>query len=259
MATVRTARLVEREPIRDGALLRFAVSDGAPLAFRGGQYAIVDTGLTLPDGKRRKRAYSFCSSDAREDSFELGVFPVRGGLGAAYMLALAPAAELTFSGPWGKLVAPSAELDVSGSTRDRNSDSKVWVLATDSGITAAIGLVRGRDFGPALSRTTLSWWTAAPDYFLSREAVEARLPERLSLEEARLPFTGSPERSFAVAQRLEELARRGEPALVYVMGDGQVPALVRAWLDARGLASVPLQSENFFHHPVRKSASLQAG
>ena len=248
MATVRTARLIEREAVGDAALLRFAMSDGSPLGFRGGQYVIVDTGLELGDGKKRKRAYSISSPDAAQDTFELGVYPLEGGKGAAYMLALELDAELRFSGPWGKLVAPA-----------NNDDGKVWVLATDTGITAALGLVRGEGYAHARERTTLCWWTAASDYFLSRALVEARLPNGLSVREDRLPWPASPERPLALAQRLDELAREGRPSLVYVTGDGQMPALVRTFLDARGLQSVPVQTENFFHHPVRKSAALQAG
>lgn len=246
MATVRTARLVEREAIADGALLRFAMLDG-PLGFRGGQYVIVDTGLLLADGKKRKRAYSLSSSDAAQESFELGVYPVAGGLGAAHMLSLSVGDELSFSGPWGKLVPPSAE-----------QRGRVWVIATDTGITAAIGLVRGAGFAPALARTTLGWWSVGPEYFLSCAAVTARLPATLPLREARLPLPASPERPLAVSAHLEALAREGDPSLVYVTGDGHVPLLVRAWLDANGLAAVPLQTENFFHHPVRKSAAREA-
>lgn len=246
MATVRTARLIEREASGDGALLRFAMLDG-PLGFRGGQYVIVDTGLLLADGKKRKRAYSLSSSDEAQETFELGVYPVAGGLGAAHMLSLSLGDELSFSGPWGKLVPPAAEVG-----------GKVWVIATDTGITAALGLVRGAGYAPALARTTLAWWSAGPDYFLSRSIVEARLPPSLPLREARLPLPASPERPLAVTAHLAALLEEAEPAAVYVTGDGHVPLQVRAFLDAHGLSDVPVQTENFFHHPVRKSAAREA-
>ncbi len=246
MATVRTARLIEREAISDGALLRFVMLDG-PLGFRGGQYVIVDTGLLLADGKKRKRAYSLSSSDEAQESFELGVYPVAGGLGAAHMLSLSVGDELAFSGPWGKLVPPAAD-----------AQGKAWVIATDTGITAAVGLVRGSGFAPALDRTTLVWWSAGPDYFLSRAAVAARLPPSLSLRDARLPLPASPERPLAVRTHLDRLLQEGEPSIVYVTGDGHVPLQVRAWLDGQGMAAVPVQTENFFHHPVRKSATREA-
>lgn len=261
MAQVRTARLVERESFRDSALLRFAITDGEPLGFRGGQYVIVDTGLMLPDGKRRKRAYSLNSSEAQQHEFELGVYAVQDGLGAAYMLALTEGAELRFSGPWGKLVAPSLPSDRVDAQRTELSltaadSERVWVLATDTGITAALGFVRGAAFAPWRARTTLCWWTARSDYFLSRAAVEARLPSGLALLEVRSPSVGSPERALALTRLLEAFAQDGLPSSVYVTGDGAAPAWVRAWLDARGLQAVPLMSENFFHHPVRKAALL---
>ncbi|HEX4456456.1 MAG TPA: oxidoreductase, partial [Polyangia bacterium] len=47
-----TTRLVELEPAES-------------LDFVGGQYIIVNSGITLPDGKVAKRAYSFVSADTR--------------------------------------------------------------------------------------------------------------------------------------------------------------------------------------------------
>ena len=244
MANVRTARLIERDTFRESALMRFELSDGEPLAFRGGQYVIVDTGLVLPDGKRRKRAYSLCSPDRDPRRFELGVHAVEGGLGAAYMLALEPGAELHFSGPWGKLVPPTLTPTPTLTPAAASIDGPVWVIATDTGITAALGLVHGAGFAPALPHTTLCWWTASADYFLSRAAIAARLPPGLGLREARLPMIGSPERSLALPALLDELASDGLPACVYVTGDGLAPACVRAWCEQRGLTSIAVQGES---------------
>ncbi|MFT3924359.1 MAG: FAD-dependent oxidoreductase [Myxococcales bacterium] len=245
MATVRTARLLERQPVGDGAFLRFEMSDGAPLGFRGGQYIIVDTGLDLPDGKRRKRAYSLTSSDSDQGRFELAVYPVAGGLGAATMLALEAGTQVRFSGPWGKLAPVLAE-----------SEERVWVVASDTGITAALGLLRGAGFAPALQHTTLVWWAASREYFLSPTEVEARCPGDLRLRHIRSPAVGTPERQTAFVGCLDALASEGPPTRVYLAGDGELPAFARAFLDQRGLADVPIQSENFFHHPVRKASLL---
>jgi hypothetical protein len=174
------------------------------------------------------------------------------------MLALEPGAELHFSGPWGKLTPPALALAPAPPLplAPALPDGPVWVLATDTGITAALGLVHGAGFAPALPHTTLCWWTASGDYFLSRAAVEARLPSGLRLREARLPVIGSPERALALPALLDRLARDGLPACVYVTGDGLAPACVRSWCEQRGLASVAVQGESFFHHPVRKAALL---
>ncbi len=247
MSEPRTARLVAAERFADSRLMRFQMNDGSPLAFRGGQYLIVDTGLSLPDGKRRKRAFSVLSPDSDLHEFELAVRHIDNGLGSEWMLALELGAELRFSGPWGKLSAP-----------ERGDVGPAWVLATDSGLTAALGLVRAQSFQPHLARTRFIWWAPCPQYFLCTDLFRACLPPCQEASFDTLPEIGSAQRLLDVDARLRDLATQGLPSRVYVIGDGHVATRAREHLLALGMESSAIQSESFFHHTVRKASPTQA-
>jgi ferredoxin-NADP reductase len=247
MSDVRLARCAAIERFERSSWLRFEVSDGRPLAFRGGQYVIVDTGLLLPDGKKRKRAYSILSADVDRTRFELGVFQLPGGLGCEWLTQLPLGAELRFSGPWGKLRAP----ETSGS-------GSVWVIATDSGASAALGLCRGREFAPHLARTRIHWWTTTPSYFLSPDWVRQRAPSCAELQLAPLSAIGSEARQTEVVTRTCELLRNDTPEQIYVLGDGQIARRLALALPDLGIDPARLQVESFFNHSERKSASIQA-
>ena len=132
MAEARNARLVDAQVIgTDTRLLTFQMEEGRPLGFIGGQYVIVNTGLPLPGGKIAKRAYSILSADTDQHRFQIAVKRIGVGPGSNFMHALAVGAELTFSGPWGKFYPADGEAPV-----------PTLVFATDTGITAALGLFR---------------------------------------------------------------------------------------------------------------------
>ncbi len=247
MTEPRLAQLVAATSYGESRLMRFEMSDGAELGFRGGQYLIVDTGLTLPDGKRRKRAFSLLSSDLDQHSFELAVRHVDHGLGSEWMLSLKLGAELRFSGPWGKLSAP-----------EPGERGPIWILATDSGLTAALGLARAQSFQPHLAATRFIWWSPSPEYFLCPDAFLARVPACNEAKLELLAAIGSQQRLLEVDARVTELAKQGLPSRVYVIGDGKVISCARERLLALGVAPGAIQSDSFFHHAVRKATSTQA-
>ena len=158
MAVQKTAKLVDKLSFdNDTSLLQFVAEE--PLGFRGGQYLIVSSGLTGNNGQVVKRAYSILSSDKEQQRFTLAVRRIREfgeGAGSRYMTELEVGDELRFSGPWGKL-APEGTPDL----------GERWVIASDTGITAALGLLNSRSMDlPGKSR--LLWLTSSPNYFLSR-------------------------------------------------------------------------------------------
>ena len=109
MAQARVARLVKAECLgAEARLLRFALAEGE-IGFAGGQYIIVNTGIELPGGKLAKRAYSILSSDDDQREFQIAVRRIGEGPGSNFMHRIEVGAEVTFSGPWGKLV-PEAGL-----------------------------------------------------------------------------------------------------------------------------------------------------
>ena len=128
---MKLARVV-RTALRRGRPLLELVAE-KPLDFVGGQFVTVDTGLVHPSGKPVRRAYSVLSSDAEQLRFELASKRIPDGP----VLRLRPrprgrTRELRFTGPWGKFFPA------------RCAAGKTLVLATDTGVTAALGLVQSR-------------------------------------------------------------------------------------------------------------------
>jgi ferredoxin-NADP reductase len=240
LSDIRVAKLVAEQAFACSRWLRFELTDQRPLHFHGGQYVIVETGLTLPNGKPRRRAYSLLSDDRVHTHFELAVFQLAGGAGCASMCRLSLDSELHFSAPWGKLRAPQAD-----------ARGPVWVIATDSGMSAALGLIRGRDFEPHLERTTVHGWTTSAQYFLEPAFIRARVSTRARLELGTLAPIGAEQRSDAVSARIQQLLAADEPEQVYLLGDGQVTRALQRLLCEHGVDPARIQVETFFNHVER--------
>jgi len=244
MAIAKTARVVSVERTAGGTCV-VELEAGEPLAFAGGQYIIVDSGLTLPTGKAAKRAYSIFSSDAEQRRFRLAVKRIPDGVVSGFMHGLAPGAVVPFSGPWGKL-GPLAGDPGGGAT---------LVLATDTGISAALGLVQGARMRPLLPATRFSWLQVAGDDFLPEALVRAQIPAGCSVVRfAALPPIGHPERVPHVRALVAgELARPGGLARAFISGDGAVNYAVLDDLVAAGVPATRDSVESFFNMP-KKSA-----
>src|SRR5579862_9600771 len=210
MAEQRNARLVHAEAIGpETRLLRFAFENGDSLGFVGGKYIIVNSELPLPDGKICKRAYSILSSDSDQTSFTIAVRRI--GIGSNFLHGLPLGSELRFSGPWGKFVAAGPE------------EESTWIFATDTGITAALGLTQAFDYKPKLAKTELCWWVQSRNYFLPESFVRANIPlprEQFSLEQ--FPSVGNTERVGCAHKLLNRRLARQLPDRVYLSGDGAV-------------------------------------
>lgn len=214
--------------------------DDESLDFVGGQYVIVNTGLVFPDGRAVKRAYSIASADAEQGNFSLAVRRIGDGPGSNHMLARQVGDEIVFSGPWGKF------LPLDSALRER-----IVVLATDTGITAALGLVNARTFAPQLPRTRVIWLTAAAEEFLPEAWIRACLPSALaSFEVSTLPAGNRPERAWAL---LRESIGPNVPSHAFLVGDGAVGVALRDRLIAEGMRLEDVSLETFFNHPVRKA------
>jgi ferredoxin-NADP reductase len=244
MAIAKTARVVASEHTAGGTcVIELAASE--PLGFAGGQYIIVDSGLTLPTGKAAKRAYSIFSSDTDQGRFRLAVKRIPDGVVSGFMHGLTPGAVVPFSGPWGKL-GPIAGDTAAGAT---------LVLATDTGISAALGLVQGARMRPLLPTTTLIWLQVDGDDFLPEARVRAQIPAGCAaVRLAALPPIGHPERVPHVrALVAAELARPAGLARAFISGDGAVNYAVLDDLVAAGVPATRDSVESFFNMP-KKSA-----
>jgi ferredoxin-NADP reductase len=212
------------------------------LDFVGGQYLIVNSGAMLPDGKLAKRAYSIISPDARQDELMLAVRRIGAGPASSFMHQLKPGDVVPFSGPWGKFLADDA--------RPRRA---TLIVATDTGITAALGLVRGAAFTPQLATARLLWLVEHDDYFLREEFVRARLPWSLPMARVVIPGVKQAERVAAARAELERVLVDGVPESVYLAGDGDVLYALRERLMGAGVTDAAMHIESFFNNPNKKS------
>ncbi len=243
MAVPRAARVVAATSVGpETRLLDLEMADGLPLGFTGGQYIIVDSKLVLPNGKAAKRAYSILSEDKDQFHFQLAVKRILDGPGSEFMHRVAAGTELSFSGPWGKFYPPEG---VSGAT---------LVLATDTGITAALGLVRSRRFEPLVGSAIFIWLRASPDYFLPDSTVRQRLPSGLKdvLIDA-LPCIAHQERIPYARRVLRQVFERVRIHRAFISGDGVVNYALLEDLAVEGIPVTPDNLESFFNMPKRSA------
>jgi ferredoxin-NADP reductase len=244
MADARTARLCAAHSLGpETRLLEFSILDGQPLGFVGGQYIIVNTGVPLPGGKVAKRAYSILSSDAGQERFQIAVRRIGPGPGSNFMHALPVGAELPFSGPWGKYLAGPAE--ATGDT---------LVFATDTGLTAALGLIRDTQFRPLLPCAQVVWLVPSKDDFVPESWLESVVPAGLGSFTIRTgPPVHHPERAAAARELLKALLREGPPDRVFLSGDGAVLYPLCHDLVESGLDEGRIRLECFFNNPQRRT------
>jgi|SRR5579863_421044 len=248
MAQPRVARLVKAELLGPEArLLRFALAEGE-IGFAGGQYIIVNTGIELAGGKLAKRAYSILSSDDDQREFQIAVRRIGEGPGSNFMHRIEVGAELTFSGPWGKFVT-------NGESRGPR-----LVFATDTGITAALGLLQGLGSRALADDTTAVWFVESEDYFLSSSFVQSLL--RRSRQNFGVAAAREVGDATRVSRALTELDRSLEsrlPANAFLAGDGAVIYPMRERLVAAGMQKENIHLEAFFNNPERKAPSSDGG
>jgi ferredoxin-NADP reductase len=220
--------------------------DEPALGFLGGQYIIVDSGLVLPNGKAVKRAYSLMGDDREQRRLELMTMKLPNGPGSGFMHELRPGQEIAFSGPWGKLV-PSE--DAGG--------GPTLVLATDTGITAALGLVRSRRMAQLLGETAFVWLRTSPGYFLTEAFVRARLPAGIGeLRFGALPAIGDPARIATVRGVVDELGSVLRFSRAFISGDGAVNYALLDDLVAAGIPATRDSVESFFNMPKKSAAAV---
>jgi ferredoxin-NADP reductase len=244
MAQARVARLVKAERLGpETRLLRFALAEGE-IDFAGGQYIIVNTGIELAGGKLAKRAYSILSSDDDQREFQIAVRRVGEGPGSNFMHRIEVGAELMFSGPWGKFVSNGA------------SAGPRLVFATDTGITAALGLLQGLGSLARADDTTAVWFVESDDYFLPCSFVESLLSTRCqAFEVTATSEVGDATRIGSALAMLERSLESTLPSIAFLAGDGVVIYPMRERLIAAGMQKESIHVEAFFNNPERKAQS----
>lgn len=230
-------------------LVELAPPADSPLGFVGGQYLIVNAGSPGPGQRDLKRAYSILSSDADQGRFALAAQLLPGGFGSAFLNVVEVGQEISFSGPWGKLAAAPWPLASEAGER--------WVIATDTGITAALGLLQASVFRPYLAHTRLLWLRHEEAGFLSENFVRESLPSALQwVAFGTLAQVGTPERAADACATVASWLQEGSrplgtlPGMVFLAGDGLVIQALQALLAQVGLQPEQIRSELFFNKPT---------
>lgn len=248
MAEQRTAQVVTAREIGPHTrMLRLAID--TPLGLLGGQYVIVHTGISIADGRVAKRAYSILTGNEDQHHFELAVRRIGTGCGSNFMYQLDVGSELSFTGPWGKF-RPEAGPESGLAT------PTALIMSTDTGITAAVGLLNSSIFRPYTNQADLYWLLESEEYFLPENLVRARvdgLCRRFIVRRA--PPAGSAERPLWMKAFLDEVTNEystiAQPKSAFLSGDGSLIFPMRERLASIGFSEVRV--ETFFNHQERKS------
>ncbi len=243
MASPRLARIASSKQLNgETRLLEFVMPEGEPLNFAGGQYVIINTNIPLPGGKIAKRAYSILSSDREQSKFEIAVKKVGTGPGSNYMHVTQNGAEVPFSGPWGQFVPD-----------EPGTSGRTLVLATDTGITAALGLIQGAKFKSCADQARMIWFVESENYFIPPSFVRdicSSVDLDFSIEA--LPSVNHPERLSRALAVLARLIQEVRPASVFLSGDGNLLYPIKEQLMASQIEEKQIKIECFFNNPFKK-------
>jgi ferredoxin-NADP reductase len=219
-------------------------TDGAPLVFGGGQYVILNTGLVLESGKPVKRAYSLTPSDV-DGRACITVKRLPGGVGSNHLHTVTSGARFAASGPWGKLLP------------ERRLPAATLVVATDTGITTALGLVeRGvPDGGDGANGAPLVLWLRSrEETFLDVDTVRVRCAAAgARFSAAQIPPVHHPERRAVAWALIDQGVRAHRAELVLGAGDGAIVHPLRGRAEMRELGVQEVRVECFFNNPERKA------
>ncbi len=244
MAQHRIAQLIAAQMIGTHTrLLEFASED--ELGFVGGQYIIVQTGISIGADKTAKRAYSLLSSDEEQRRFQIAVRRVESGPGSNFMLALPLGAVLSYSGPWGKFL-PANE-----------TPQSALIVATDTGITAAMGLVTSKKFLSHRERARMFWLREREEYFLPESFVREQVEGKCnSFEIIQVPSDGDERKDWLTVHKDQFISRMLEQKheTAFLCGDGVLLSRFRDALLENAADPFEIRVETFFHHQEMKFA-----
>ncbi|HLJ87101.1 MAG TPA: FAD-dependent oxidoreductase [Candidatus Angelobacter sp.] len=247
MAEPTTARLAAACELGKNARLLQFTSD-APLNFSGGQYIIVHTGIEIEGGKTAKRAYSILSGDRNQHGFELGVRRIGAGPGSNFMHRLPVGTAISFTGAWGKF-------GVGNRLEPNIPAAPALVVATDTGITAAIGLLNSEGFRQCAPQADVYWILESGDYFLPESFVRERIHGCYRNFDIRFaPPVASAARRDWLADLLDEIGSHSlenRPGAAFLAGDGTLVFAMRERLTQLGVADIRI--ETFFNHQEKKT------
>ena len=201
----------------------FYMSVEEPLEFQGGNWIMLDPGIVLENGKTAKRAYSILSSDLNQREFTIAIKLLPQGIATNYIYSEAKVgSEFKISGPYGKEFCIKPD----------DSVKPLVVIATDTGITAALGIVLSNMTKEFLIKgCKLLWFREDDSYFLDTEFVKQQLPPSVStnFRVHKIASTHTPDERIIQASNIlrNSLSSLVYPsklsdALFFLAGDGTV-------------------------------------
>ncbi|MGH8582942.1 MAG: FAD-dependent oxidoreductase, partial [Gammaproteobacteria bacterium] len=170
----------------------------------------------------------------------IAVKRIPGGPGSGFMHRIGVGDPIRFSGPWGRFFPQNGR------------SGPALVLATDTGITAALGLVQGAKFQALAREATLIWLRSAPEYFLPEPMVREHVPftcKALRIEP--IPPIGSTERVAYARALMREVLAAVPLRQAFVSGDGAVNYALLDDLVAAGIPATKDNLESFFNMPKK--------
>ena len=243
MAQQKKAIILESKPLNEETkLLHLKLEEGQTLNFTGGQYVIVNTNISLPQGKLAKRAYSILSRDNDQDKFQIAVKKLLDGPASNYFHDSAPGTTIPFSGPWGQFFCdPSTKIQ------------KAMVIATDTGITAALGLIQSQNFKNCVKKFYLLWLVESLNYFLPPSFLEEKLGADCAGFFIRIiPGVWNPERGARSLELFKLFLEDRMGELSFLSGDGNLLYPFKDELLAQGFNDSQIKIECFFNNPFKK-------
>lgn len=236
MAVERMAAVIGVQDFPSGA--RVLSCQSPDFGFRGGQFLYLATGCIDDDGKEIKRIYSFLSSDDVSGCFDIAVQQVAGGPGSTFVHGLQPGDEIRFTGPWGLYHPDDAGMQ------------RTLIVATDTAITSALGLLNSESMRSSLPSSGLLWLAGREQPFLPVQEVRQRLPATLAAFQYRtIPNIGDSSRTSTVVPLLQNVLNCFSPARLFVAGDGRLVSACRTAAEEFGLSTAQIRVEHFFHQP----------
>jgi ferredoxin-NADP reductase len=222
-------------------VLEIECVEGDPFAAVGGKYVIVHTGLVVGD-KAVKRAYSLAPVEGRPGRATLAVKRLDGP-GSRALHDARVGAMLGFSGPWGKLIP------------EEGLGERTLLVATDTGITSALGIVVERAMDPGARPLEVLWLRARSETFLDLDSVRARVEHAgVRFVAAEIGEVEDPSRVAEAERIIDERAKELAAIHVVATGDGAIVHPLRGALGARVRSVRDVRIECFFRNPEKKSA-----
>ncbi|SMF40021.1 FAD-dependent oxidoreductase [Pseudobacteriovorax antillogorgiicola] len=237
MAKSKSALVTNTVKINDRCqLVNLRLNNETEFSYAGGKYIIVNSGIEIAPEKTAKRAYSIIKKEG--DNVLLSALQLKDGVGSQFINKLVVGDEVPFSGPWGKLTL-------------QKDHSHHQIIATDTGISAALGLVTSNEIQPYLSKSKLFWFRPETNQFLSDNFVLETLPEGLGDVTIQSIAEINDEERQGQAQEIANHIHREAGTHYYLVGDGHMVLTIKDKLISLGVTEEQISMEIFFNKPAK--------